>query len=150
LNRTLIIAVAAAGVAVAVAAAASGRADTGPGTIRITDLQTDYRLLPGSSSGAGATEIARLTLYNRRITNRPIGHADLLCTFLTGTARTCTATYFLPKGKIVVGGAIGSRLIYQAAVVGGTGLYDNARGTLTVTSTDFRPRREILLFRLAG
>ena len=46
--------------------------------------------------------------------------------------------------------AIGTRLLYQIAVVGGTGLYDNARGSLTVTSTGLHPRREILLFRLAG
>jgi hypothetical protein len=43
-----------------------------------------------------------------------------------------------------------SRLFYTAAITGGTGLYDNARGTLTVTATRLSPRREILLFRLSG
>ena len=47
-------------------------------------------------------------------------------------------------------GAITSRLLFEVAVTGGTGLYDNARGTLTVTSTGLRPRREVLIFRLAG
>jgi hypothetical protein len=37
-------------------------------------------------------------------------------------------------------------------VVGGTGLYDNARGTLTIIRTTQPPRpiRELLYFRLAG
>jgi hypothetical protein len=35
------------------------------------------------------------------------------------------------------------------AVVGGTGLYDNARGSLTATSLKRRPSvRELLVFRL--
>ena len=64
--------------------------------------------------------------------------------------RQCTATYSLPRGKIIAVGAIDSRLLYTVAVVGGTGLYDNARGTLTATATRLSPRREVLLFRLAG
>ena len=35
-------------------------------------------------------------------------------------------------------------------ITGGTGLYDNARGTLTVTAKGLKPRRELLLFRLSG
>ena len=136
--------------ALAIAAAATGGAVTGPGTIRITDRETSYTVFQGGAGHPGATEIARQTLYNTRITERAIGHADLLCTYLTKSARTCSTTYFLPKGKLVAAGAIGTRLLYQIAVVGGTGLYDNARGSLTVTSTGLHPRREILLFRLAG
>ena len=40
----------------------------------------------------------------------------------------CIGTYFLPKGKIMVGGVIASRLFYELAVIGGTGLYDNVAG----------------------
>jgi hypothetical protein len=39
-------------------------------------------------------------------------------------------------------------LIYELAVVGGTGLYNNVRGTLTVTSLKQKPSRELLVFRL--
>jgi hypothetical protein len=35
-------------------------------------------------------------------------------------------------------------------VLGGTGLYDNARGTLTVTRLRKNPRRDLFLFRLVG
>jgi hypothetical protein len=56
----------------------------------------------------------------------------------------------LPRGSIETAGVLSSRLIYTHAVVGGTGLFDNARGTLTVTAKTLTPRREILLFRLTG
>ena len=39
----------------------------------------------------------------------------------------------------MVGGVIASRLFYELAVVGGTGLYDNVRGILTVTYLDGAP-----------
>ena len=74
----------------------------------------------------------------------------MLCSFIDRRLRTCNGTYSLPRGKLVVSGVISSRLLYDIAVVGGTGLYDNARGMLTVTATSFKPRHEILLFRLSG
>jgi hypothetical protein len=67
-----------------------------------------------------------------------------------GLSRLCQGTYFLPKGKLVVSGSILFRQVFELAVVGGTGLYDNARGTLTSTRTSKKPYREFLLFRLAG
>ncbi len=138
-------------VLLAVSAPAAGAPTiTGPGVIRVTDRQTDYRLTDGGQRGHGAgdMEIIRVALYNQAVRERPIGHGELVCTFTSDRARNCNGTYFLPKGKIVVGGVIGSRLLFEVAVLGGTGLYDNARGTLTVTATAQRPRRNVLLFRL--
>ena len=89
-------------------------------------------------------------LYNPTISQQPIGHSQLVCTFADKRSRTCLGSYDLPKGSIVVSGTLATRLLYQVAIVGGTGLYDNARGTLTVTASRFRPRREVLLFRLLG
>jgi hypothetical protein len=138
-------------VAAAVAAAVA-YGSTGPAEIRITDVQASYAYVPPAKGGvAGAMEIVKQRLYNPRISSKPIGHADLVCTYLDARERSCTGTYFLPKGTIVVAGAIQSRLLYEIAVVGGTALFDNARGSLTVTSTALRPkRREVLLFRLLG
>jgi hypothetical protein len=62
----------------------------------------------------------------------------------------CRGTYVLPKGKLVVGGSISYRSFYELAVLGGTGLFDNARGTLTVTRTNRRPVRDLVVFRLVG
>jgi hypothetical protein len=136
--------------AAVVAGTASG--STPPAQIRITDVQASYRYVPSAGGGpAGGLEIVRQRLYNPRISGKQIGHADLVCTYIDAQVRTCTGTYALPRGSLVVEGVIQSRLLYEIAVVGGTGLYDNARGSLTVTSTALRPkRREVLLFRLAG
>jgi hypothetical protein len=140
-------------IAVATAHGAIRPAQTGPAQIRITDVQMSYALLRGrrGSHGAGSIELVKQSLYNPSLSSKPIGRATLMCTYFDAHDRACSGTYFLPKGALVVTGAIQSRLLYQIAVVGGTGLYDNARGTLTVTSTGLRPkRREVLLFRLTG
>jgi hypothetical protein len=124
----------------------------GPSTIRITDVQVQGHMLDMGPDGPGIGDIAtlRVRLYNPSITQRPIGRGDMLCSFIDRRLRSCNGTYSLPRGKLVVSGVISSRLLYDIAVVGGTGLYDNARGMLTVTATSFKPRHEILLFRLSG
>jgi hypothetical protein len=118
--------------------------------IRITDRELSYHRLDQGPRGAGIgdLEIAWQALYNRRITTKALGHSELLCTFLTRRSRSCTGTYFLPKGKIVVEGVIGSRLLFELPVVGGTGIYSSSRGSLLVTTQTLDPRKEILLFRL--
>jgi hypothetical protein len=143
--------IAAASVSLAAAAGAPASvALTGPGTIRVTDSLVRHVHVDGGRRGHGAGDLDfyRQSIFNKGVTPNPIGHSDLTCTD-TGTGSTnCSGTYFLPKGKIMVGGVIASRLFYQLAVLGGTGLYDNARGTLTVTRLDGAPERELLLFRL--
>jgi hypothetical protein len=145
MQRAVILLAAAACALLALAGAAQAS------TIRITDLELSFRRVDAgvNGSGPGDLEIAWLALYNRRITTKALGHAELLCTLLTGRSRSCTTTYFLPKGKLVVEGVIGSRLLYELPVVGGTGIYAGARGTLFVTTTTLEPRKEILLFRLS-
>jgi len=145
------VAAAAAAVATGAVLARGGDAETGPATIRITELQTEFRRVDAGATGRiGDVEVLRQRLYNQRVSQRPIGNAYLVCTFLDRRTRLCNGTYVLPRGKIVVAGTLDSRLLYEVAIVGGTGLYDNARGALTVTSTSLRPRRDVLLFRLAG
>jgi len=146
--KILIAATAGAAVATAVAAV-GGTATTGPATVRITDVQTSFHAVGGTPGRIGVTEIVQQKLYNPPI-GRPIGRGDLVCTYLDRRTRQCSATYSLPRGSIMVTGAIDSRLLFTAAIVGGTGLYDNARGTMTATATRLSPRKEVLLFRLAG
>ncbi len=139
------------GIALAVAVAASGADSlTAPGTIRITDSLVKRTYVDGGQPGRGAGDIDffRQLLFNKRITKTSIGHSDITC-INTGTGSSnCSGTYFLPRGKIMVGGVLGSRLFYELAVLGGTGLYDNARGTLTATNLGGTPSKEFLLFRL--
>ena len=139
------------GIAVVVVVA-TANGGTGPAQIRITDVLTSYVRVPAANGGpSGSMEIVKQRLYNAARSQSSIGSASLVCTFLDARARNCNGTYVLPKGTLVVAGAISSRLLYEVAIVGGTGLFDNARGTLTVTSTSLRPRRrELLVFRLSG
>lgn len=127
-------------------------AGTGPATIRITNREISRTRVDAGEPGRGPgdTEIIRQNLFNKRIRSTPIGHADYVCTFVTAGTRSCMATIFLPRGRIVAGGSIRYPDFHELAVLGGTRLYDNARGTLTVIRTTDNPRRDILLFRLAG
>ncbi len=149
--RKTAIQLAAAAILLAVAAPASGtRALTTPGNIRITDRLVRHTHVDEGKRGPGAGDFDfyRQLLFNRGITSQPIGHSDLTC-INTGTGSSnCTGTYFLPTGKIMVGGVIASRLFYELAVIGGTGVYSNVNGTLTVTYLGGSPAREFLLFRL--
>jgi predicted secreted Zn-dependent protease len=150
--RPVVRGIVACSAVLAAALAPQAVAGTGPATIRITDVQTSYKLVDAGKRGpsAGDLEIIAQSLYNRRVTTRAIGRANILCTMLGKDLRSCTATYVLPKGSIMTSGVIGSRLIYELAVIGGTELYDNARGSLVVTTTALKPRRQVLVFRLSG
>jgi hypothetical protein len=128
------------------------QAGTPPATIRITDRELAVSRVdlgrPGTSPGD--IEIVRVQL-RERVTEKTIGRAELVCTFVdSGRRRVCRGTYALPKGELVVGGSILYRQFYGLAILGGTGLYDNARGTLTVTRTHRKPVRDLVVFRLVG
>lgn len=148
----LVLAVAGVGAALAYGSSASSSAATGPATIRITAREISrVRVdVPPAGRRVGDTEIVRQNLFNRRIRPTPIGQSEFVCTFTTSRTRACTVTIFLPKGRLIAGGTIRYQELYELAVLGGTRLYDNARGTLTVIRTTRRPRRHILLFRLTG
>ncbi len=122
-----------------------------PGTIRITDTELRHTHIDAGSRGVGPGDLDVYTvkLYNKRIRVKAIGRGTMTCTSVGGTGKHCSAAYVLPQGEIVAQGMISSRLIYELAVVGGTGLYSNVRGTLTVTSLKRKPSQELLVFRLA-
>ena len=125
---------------------------TGPATIRITDRQASFERVDIGKRGrsAGDIEVVNSLVFNRRITPRALGHMEVICTYTVGINRNCRGTLFMPRGKIVVGGTMRYRQFHELAVLGGTGLYDNARGTLTVTRIGRKPARHILFFRLVG
>ena len=137
-------------VAVGSAAFAADRSveSTGKAVVRLTDKQLLVTRVGGDVTGGRA--IARLTLYGSTSATRPIGHAVVTCLDVGSGEQTCQGSYVLPKGTLETAGILRTRLFYTQAVVGGTGLFDNARGTLTVTAKSLSPRREILLFRLTG
>lgn len=127
-------------------------AGTGPAMIRISDRELAVTRVDIGARGTspGDVEVVRTRLFQRG-TGTVIGHGELVCTFVDSVrSRVCRGTYNLPKGKLVVGGSILYRSFYELAVVGGTGLFDNARGTLTVTRTHRKPVRDLVVFRLVG
>jgi hypothetical protein len=138
----------------AVYASMSSIAATGPDFIKITSRQFGYTRVDVGPRGVspGDQEIIFDKVFNRKITPKPIGTARFICTFTTGRTRVCMATVNLPKGELVASGTVRFRQFYDLAITGGTGLYNNARGTLTVIRTTRLPRpiRELLYFRLAG
>lgn len=148
----LVVAVVGAAAALSYGWSSTTSAGTGPATIRITAREISrVRLdVPPAGRRIGDTEIVRQNLFNRRIRRRPIGYSEFVCTFTSSRSRACTVTIFLPKGRLIAGGSIRYQELYELAVLGGTRLYDDARGTLTVIRTTRRPRRHILLFRLTG
>jgi hypothetical protein len=150
LTRKLAALAAAGGVLAVAGAVPAGRALEKPGTVTVTDSESRHAHIDMGAKGAGVgdLDVYNLLLYNKRITPRSIGRGTMVCTAVGKSGQHCSATYVLPKGQIVVEGVITSRLIYAMAVVGGTGLYDNVRGTLTVTSLHRKPSRELLVFRL--
>jgi hypothetical protein len=123
---------------------------TVPGTIRITSRDVEAALdnRGPSSRGMGDVLLVRQLLFNKGITKHAIGHSDLVCTYTGHRSRQCNGTYFLPRGKIVVSGSMRYRGFFKLAVVGGTDLYDNVRGSMTGTQLGRGPRREFLVFRL--
>ena len=130
----------------------SSEAGTGPATIRINDrvLAVTRIDIGARGTSAGDSEVIRSVLVQRG-TRDTIGRGELLCTFVDNVrARVCRGTYALPKGDIVVGGSMLYQQFYDLAVLGGTGLYDNARGTMTVTRTARKPVRDMIVFRLVG
>jgi hypothetical protein len=131
-------------------AAARSNEATGPAVVRLTDLQTSMKFTGGNEQGVGGVQIAALQLFGSAVRSRSIGKGVVMCMYVSKTLRACNGSYILPRGMIETSGLINSRLLYTAAITGGTGLYDNARGTLTVTAKGLKPRRELLLFRLSG
>ena len=121
-----------------------------PARIQITtrSVERNYvdRGAPGHS--AGDLVIMRQLLFNRGITPKAIGRSDLVCTYTTRSQRQCMGTFTLPRGKIVVSGTMTYPQFGELAVIGGTRLYDNIRGSMTVTLIKRKPHRELLVFRL--
>ena len=153
---SLLLAVAASAAAASASTVLASSELVGPGTIRVTTREVTRQVVDLGITGASAGDllIRSALLYNKGLTTHAIGHEEIVCTFLgTGSAfgegsRKCVASFFLPRGELVAEGVAHNLFIYELPVIGGTGIYSNVRGTLTITFLGNGPRRELLLFRL--
>jgi hypothetical protein len=152
MKHKMMIALAVLGFALATGAITRDSSALNPpgGTVRITasDLEVEVDNRGPAGRSTGDVLLIRQLLYNKGITKQAIGHSDLVCTYTGPRSRQCNGTYFLPKGKIVVSGSMRWRVFFKLAVVGGTDLYSNVRGSVSGTLYSRGPRREILVFRL--
>ena len=152
MKHKLMIALAVLGLALVTGAITRDSSALNPpgGTIRITARDADVALDnhgPAKRSPGDVLLISQL-LYNKGITRQAIGRSTIVCTYTGPRDRQCNGTYFLPKGKIVVSGSMRYRGFFKLAVVGGTDLYNNVRGSVSGTMLSRGPRRELLVFRL--
>jgi hypothetical protein len=149
--RTLLVAASLA-VVTGVVVLQRPEAATGPATVRVTARQIESAAVDAGRKGQspGDQELMTSLIYNLRVTPKTIGEYELACTVVRGDSRICRGVIHLPKGDIVVGGSVKYASLYELAVLGGTSLYDNARGAVTVTRLGRKPTRELLLVRLIG
>ena len=118
--------------------------------IQITSRGVERNYIDRGRRGHSAGDLLtqRQLLFNRGITPKAIGRSDLVCTYTAKSQRQCMGTFQLPRGKIIVSGTITFPQFHELAVIGGTRLYDNVRGSVTVTLLSRKPHRELLVFRL--
>ena len=152
MKHKLMIALAVLGFALATGAITRDSSALNPpgGTIRITardlDVVVDNRGPARRSIGdVLLIQPAALQQGDHEAGDRPLRHR----LHVHGPrSRQCNGTYFLPRGKIVVSGSMRYRGFFKLAVVGGTDLYNNVRGSVSGTLYSRGPRRELLVFRL--
>ena len=120
------------------------------GLIRITarDVEVEVVNRGPARRSAGDVLLIRQLLFNKGVRKDAIGRSDVVCTYTGSRDRQCNATYFMPRGKIVVSGSMRYRGYFKLAVVGGTDLYNNVRGSVSGLTFARGPRRELLVFRL--
>ena len=154
MKHKLMIALAVLGLALVTGAITRDSSALSPpgGTIRITarDLDVEVDNRGPARRSTGDVLLIRQLLYNKGITKQAIGRSDVVCTYTGSRDRQCNGTYFLPKGKIVVSGSMRWRGYFKLAVVGGTDLYNNVRGSVSGFRYSRSPRRELLVFRLVA
>jgi len=151
MKKALLVTGALAALALATGSVTSGSSElTGPGTIKLTTRQIgmSYNDTGAPGRGPGDVVVVRELLYNKGIRRAPIGHSEMVCTYTGRRWQQCSGTYFLPRGKIVVAGSLRYRDFFKLAIVGGTDLYDNVRGSVSATTYARSPRKAILIFRL--
>jgi len=127
-----------------------GSSEVAPGRINLTSKEIKRNVVNygAASRGPGDVVVIRQLLYNKGLRRTPIGHSDMVCTYTGNRSRQCNGTYSLPRGKLIVSGSVRYWEFYKLAIIGGTDLYSDIRGSETATLYARDPRKEILVFRL--
>lgn len=78
-----------------------------------------------------------------------VGWGNTVCFQLGNGSAQCIGTFVLPNGKINVAGTRHNQDFFVLSIVGGTGVYEAAEGTLIANTIEDSPRRERLVFFFA-
>jgi hypothetical protein len=83
----------------------------------------------GKKAGRGDVVLYANPVFDRH--GKQVGTDHGVCIVLNNTQSQCDATLVLPRGQIVTHGLESARMHFDVAVIGGTGDYAGARGTMT-------------------
>ena len=115
-----------------------------PGPARI-DIQSSLE----RTEKQGDVLVVNGTLWNKRITSRPIGSSIAYCPApFDEIVSLCHVIFRFPKGYIVGIGIVSSGVYYRLSIVGGTGYYRNVGGQVVSTTLRAKPRWDRLIFSL--
>ena len=126
--------VAAATVVSGVGASSSG-ASAGVAALRFyersgADARSIDNAPKGKKAGRGDVVLYANPVFDR--TGTQVGTDHGVCIVLVPGQSQCDSTLALPKGQIVTHGLQGAKSGFDLAVIGGTGAYSGARGTMTM------------------
>src|SRR5207248_10096992 len=113
--------------------AVSSVASTGVASLRFYERPGPVTIVDNAPKGTKAGR-GDLVLYANPVFDRQgtqVGTDHGVCTLLSTSQSQCEATLALPKGQIVTHGLQGTRSSFEVAVIGGTGAYAGARGSMT-------------------
>lgn len=123
----------AAATVVSGAVAAGAGASAGVASLRFYERPGPMHVVDhaplGKKRTAGDVVLYANPVFDRHGTR--VGTDQGICTMINATQSQCDATLALPKGQLVTHGLQGGKAAFEVAVVGGTGAYAGAKGTLT-------------------
>jgi hypothetical protein len=141
-------AIAAIGVAAAVGSSGSRAAPQATFQVVVTRALLTYVDLGESGESVGDMLVQDSRLFNRALTRR-LGHSPISCVFVSPRAAPrCNADAVFARGTIALQGVL-DQPTFVFAVVGGTGIFRNARGEAHGRVLR-RGNRVLLTFRLQG
>jgi hypothetical protein len=147
-RRTLLVTVAAALCAAAAigVGSAGGKTSKGVITLKVTSKLDNASAVDNPPDGRSAGDVVVFAEKLFDSSGKQVGTDAATCTALFDERSLCTGAYVFDKGQVMVQlvqpGPTGT---YRQAIVGGTGAYAGARGTVTVAQS---PSGDRFTFRI--
>jgi len=143
-----LLATAAAALAAGGVVATTGSAQDPPPTLELVQRSSETRSAfvdnpPRRRESRG--DMFTLSGPVRDAAGRRVGRAEGAFVLTTAKRAQGSATLLLDSGRLVIEGAVGPGRVSELAIVGGTGAYSSARGSVEVTETRRATRLRLTL-----